>query len=195
MSKKNDLEKMLEDKHIHESKLVLQVKDDKVKYVASIVLGLVDALIELTVVLAGLSSSIANTLFIVYSGVVVGATASLSMAASNYLAIESEKKTDHELNSKKAAAYTGIAYMITVLLLVLPSFLLQERFLSLALALATSIVIVVAFSFYNSVLLSDSFQGRIKKMLLLALELQALLMSSEEYSVYHLVLVKRHDLL
>ena len=88
-------------------------------YLGSIVLGLNDALVELTGVLAGLTLALQNSRIIVVSGLIIGLAASLSMAASEYLS------TKAEANGRSpgvSAFYTGIAYLITVLFLIFPSF-------------------------------------------------------------------------
>ena len=50
------------------------------------VLGLNDALVELTGTLAGLTFALANARLVALAGIITGIAATLSMAASNYLA-------------------------------------------------------------------------------------------------------------
>ena len=76
------------------------------------------------------------------------------MGASEFLSTSSE---DTEKNPVRAAIYTGIAYIVTVALLILPYLLLDNKFIALGIALATSVVIIAAFNFYTSVARSEPF--------------------------------------
>ena len=84
------------------------------QYTGSIVLGLNDALVELTGALAGLTLALQNAQIIAVAGLISGIAASLSMAASEYLSIRADGRS-HALYS---AFYTGVAYMMTVLFLI-----------------------------------------------------------------------------
>ena len=97
----------------------------------AMVLGLNDALVELTGTIAGLSFALQDTRVVALSGIITGVSATLSMAASNYLA----ERADGNENALKSSLYTGIAYLITVALLVLPYLLLPSGLWPLALAL------------------------------------------------------------
>lgn len=61
------------------------IKEEKIGYVGSMVLGLNDALVELTGVLAGLTFTLQNTRLIGTAGLITGVAAALSMASSEYL--------------------------------------------------------------------------------------------------------------
>ena len=102
------------------------------------VLGLNDALVELTGALAGLMLALQNVKLISLSGLITGIAASLSIAASEYLSTRSEDIGKHPVS---AAIYIGIAYIITVTLLILPYLLLTNYYLDLATA-----VIIIRFS-------------------------------------------------
>ena len=58
---------------------------------APVVLGLNDALVELTGVLAGLTLALRETRLIAMAGLITGIAASLSMAASEYLSTKTEE--------------------------------------------------------------------------------------------------------
>lgn len=81
------------------------------------VLGLNDALVELTGVLAGLTLALQNTRLVAMTGFITGIAASLSMSASEYLSAKSEEGPQDPL---KASIYTGSAYVLTVLFLIFP---------------------------------------------------------------------------
>ncbi|RLD21521.1 MAG: rubrerythrin family protein, partial [Bacteroidetes bacterium] len=78
--------KIKEDEEEHEQRLIGILNDDRLNYAGAIVLGLNDALVEFTGTLAGLTFAFANNLIVGSTGLVMGVAASLSMAASGYLA-------------------------------------------------------------------------------------------------------------
>ena len=110
------LEPLLADEQRHEKELIDIIHEERLDYMGSIVLGLNDALVELTGALAGLSFALQNTKLVALAGLVTGIAASMSMAASAYLS----KKSEGDANPTRSAIYTGIAYITTVILLVLP---------------------------------------------------------------------------
>jgi len=112
------------------------------------VLGLNDALVELTGALAGLTLALQNARLIAMAGLITGIAASLSMAASEYLSTKTEGDGK---NPRKAAIYTGFAYICTVLLLILPYLVIPNLYGSLAITLAIAVGIIFAFTYYLSV--------------------------------------------
>jgi len=117
--------------------------------------------VELTGALAGLTLALQNEKLIALSGLITGIAASLSMAASEYLSTRSEDTGKHPV---RAAIYTGIAYIITVALLVLPYLLIQNYILDLIIALTTAVIIIAVFNYYISVAKGESFRERFLEM-------------------------------
>ena len=72
---------MIAEEEEHESRLMQMVDEERLHYVGSIVLGLNDALVELTGTIAGLSFAMQNTGLVALSGIITGVSATLSMAA------------------------------------------------------------------------------------------------------------------
>ena len=144
--------------------------EELLQYAGSVVLGLSDALVELTGALAGLTLAFQNTSLIALSGLITGIAAALSMAASEYLSTQSEKTTR---KPARAALYTGIAYVITVTLLILPYLLIQNYYIDLALALVTAVLIIAAFNYYISVAKDEPFRKRFIEMTGLSLGVAA----------------------
>jgi VIT1/CCC1 family predicted Fe2+/Mn2+ transporter len=136
------------------------------KYIGSIVLGLNDALVEITGVLAGLTFALQNTRIIALAGLITGIAASLSMAASEYLSNKSEKTTKKPI---KAGLYTGAAYIATVILLILPFFIFANVFVSLSITIVISILIILFFSYYVSITQEIKFKRHFFEMVLLSL--------------------------
>jgi VIT1/CCC1 family predicted Fe2+/Mn2+ transporter len=166
-----EAEVFMREEDAHEEQLIGMLDEERLRYAGSVVLGLNDALVELTGALAGLTLALQNGKLIALSGLITGIAASLSMAASEYLSTRSEK-TDK--NPVRAAIYTGIAYIITVSLLVLPYLLSPSTFyIDLAIALTTGVVIIAVFNYYISVAKGESFRARFLEMAGLSLSVAA----------------------
>lgn len=155
-----ELKKALEDEEKHERELLGLINEERLNYMGSIVLGLNDALVELTGALAGYTFAIQNSRIIALIGLITGISASFSMAASEFLS----KKQEKEDNAFKSSIYTGIAYIITVILLILPYLLLPNHFLNLGLSVLMAITIILAFNFYISVAKDLPFKKRFLEM-------------------------------
>ena len=138
----------------HEMSLISVLDEQHLQYTGSIVLGLNDALVELSGTLAGLTLAFQNTRMIALSGLVTGIAAALSMAASEYLSTKAEKTKKDPV---KASIYTGIAYIVTVILLILPYLIISNYFVALAVMMTTVFAIIAFFSFYMSVLKDEKF--------------------------------------
>ena len=150
--------KVSKDELEHEKDLIHILNDEKLVYASSIVLGLNDALVELTGTLAGLTIALANSTLITVTGVVLGFAASLSMAASEYLSSKEEKLKDK--SPIKSAAYTGIAYLITVVILVTPYIILDSIFMAFAVMLLSALIVIAAYNYYISVAKDTPFLPR-----------------------------------
>lgn len=163
--------KVVEDEHAHEDKLLNMLDEEALVYSGSVVLGLNDALVELTGALAGLTLAFRNVQIIALSGLVTGIAASLSMAVSEYLSTGSEETDKSPL---RASIYTGIAYVVTVALLILPFLLLHNAYIALAISLATSVVIIALFNYYISIAKGLPFGKRFLEMAGLSLGVAAI---------------------
>ena len=160
-----EAKKIADDEDRHEKELIAMIQEEKLEYVGSIVLGLNDALVELTGALAGLTFALQNTRIIALAGLITGIAASFSMAASEYLSNKSEGETERAL---KASIYTGIAYVFTVLLLILPYLLVSNYFICLAFTLSIALLIILFFNYYISVAKDFSFKKRFWEMAILS---------------------------
>ncbi len=150
-----------QEEEFHEEKLVAMLDEERLRYAGSIVLGLNDALVELTGALAGLTLALQNEKLIALSGLITGIAASMAMAASEYLSTRSEN-TDRR--PVRAAFYTGTAYFGTVIFLVLPYLLFKNYYLDLGIALTTAVLIIAVFNYYISVAKDESFRERFVEM-------------------------------
>ncbi len=150
-----------EDESRHEESLLRLLDEERLKYTGSMVLGLNDALVELTGALAGFTLALPNTRLVALTGSITGFAAALSMASSEYLSTKSE---DTGKNPLKASLYTGTAYLCTVILLILPFLLLENRYICLGLTLLSAILVITLFNFYISVAKDLSFRSRFLEM-------------------------------
>ncbi|MGD2033790.1 MAG: VIT1/CCC1 transporter family protein, partial [Bacteroidales bacterium] len=122
--------------------------------------------VELTGALAGLTFALQDPSLIALTGSITGIAAAFSMAASEYLSTKSE---DNEKHALKASVYTGIAYLFTVIILILPFLILHNVYVSLVLTLLLAIVIIAAFNFYYSVVKEEKFTRRFSEMVILSM--------------------------
>lgn len=154
-----EVAKMLEDERRHEKILYNMVDEERLHYVGDMVLGLNDALVELTGAITGVTFSLQNPRLIALTGIVTGIAATLSMMASNYLA-QKENGNEHPF---KSSLYTGVAYLITVVLLVLPYLLFMSSTNPMAYLYAFIIMIAIViseialFNYYISVAQEKKF--------------------------------------
>ena len=150
----------------HEQALLAMLDEERLQYVGSMVLGLNDALVELTGSLAGFAFALQNTRLIALSGLIVGISATFSMASSEFLAARSEGRTD----ALKSCSYTGIAYLLTVIALIAPYLIFPTtQFIpALVCMLAVVILIIAGFTYYTSVAQDQPFKSRFWEMALIS---------------------------
>ena len=151
----------------HEAALLELLDEERLQYVGSMVLGMNDALVELTGSLAGFTFAMQNTRLIALSGLIMGISATFSMASSEFLAARNEGRTD----AFKSCCYTGTAYLITVALLIIPYLLMDNsNYMSaLLLMIAFVILIIAGFTYYISVAKGERFKPRFLEMSLISI--------------------------
>ncbi len=155
----------------HEDQLVNMIDEEKLAYMGSMVLGLNDALVEFTGALAGFTFALQNSRLIGMVGLIMGLSASFSMAASEYLSTKTEAGGKNPL---KAAFYTGIAYITTVIVLIFPYFLFPNYYFSLLVMLGFAVLLILIFNFYFSVVRDIAFKERFVEMLIISMGVAAL---------------------
>jgi VIT1/CCC1 family predicted Fe2+/Mn2+ transporter len=166
-----EAKRIMEEEDTHEHELIGLIDEERLQYAGSIVLGLNDALVELTGALAGLSLALQNTRLIAMAVLITGIAAGFSMAAADYL---SKKADNSEKNALKSAAYTGIAYFLTVALLIFPYLILSQYLICLGFTLLIAILIIFGFNYYISVAKDLNFKQRFTEMALISLSVSAL---------------------
>lgn len=155
------IETIMEHAEEHERMLMSKIKEEKVEFIGSIILGLNDGLIELSGALVGFSFAFNNHLVVATTGIITGIAASLSMASSAYMQARHE---ENGKSPKKAATYTGISYIIVVLLLVMPFIISAERTSSLAIMAGIILILITTISYYTSIIFERSFKRQFMEM-------------------------------
>jgi len=160
------IENVMKEEARHERRLLQMIDEEQLKYTGSIILGLNDAIVELTGALAGFTLALQHTRVIAMAGVIIGVAASLSMAASEYLSTKEEKS---DKNPLKASIYTGIAYIMVVVLLTIPYFIFTRPLVCLGVTLGLAVFVIFIFNYYISVAKELSFKKRFVEMLSISL--------------------------
>jgi len=166
-----EAKRVMDEEDVHEHELIALINEERLQYVGSIVLGLNDALVELTGALAGLSLALQNTRIIAMAGLISGIAAGFSMAAAGYL---SQKAEEGSKNAIKSATYTGVAYFITLFLLIVPYLLLSNYMICLGLTIGIAILIIYVFNYYISVAKDLNFKHRFLEMTIISLVVSAI---------------------
>lgn len=164
------IEAWIQDEDAHEQSLINMLNEEFLHYAGSVVLGLNDALVELTGALAGFTLALQNTKLIALSGLITGVAAAMSMSTSEYLSTRSEKTSR---NPVRAAIYTGGAYILTVAILILPYLLFTNYYLDLAVTLTAAVLIIAVFNFYITTAQDEPFRRRFLEMAGLSLGVAA----------------------
>ena len=159
-------ENILKDEIMHENLLINMIEEEKLGYISSIVLGLNDALVEITGTLAGLTFALRNSITIGVAGVITGAAASLSMAASEYLSQRAESKKSS--SPVKASFYTFMAYLTVVFVLVIPFFFFKSYSSAFLASILFGVFVILIFSFFVSVVQGRTFGKIFIEMFLIA---------------------------
>ncbi len=152
---KNKKEKIISEENLHELKLIEMIDEEHLKYISSMVLGLNDALVEMTGALAGFTLALKDSRMIALVGLITGISATLSMASSEYL---SQRTEENSLAPARASFYTGLTYFFTVLILTFPFIFFSNYIFALILTLVLSLLIILFFNFYISVTKNLSFK-------------------------------------
>lgn len=154
--------KIRQEEEEHEAALLEMLDEERLQYVGSMVLGMNDALVELTGSLAGFTFAMQNTKLIALSGLIMGISATFSMASSEFLAAKSEGRND----AFKSCCYTGIAYLITVAILILPYLLLENaKYMTALLLMILAVILIIAgFTYYISVAKGEKFKPKFFEM-------------------------------
>ncbi len=112
------------------------------QYTGALVLGMHDALVELSGIIAGLTFAIEDRRIIIMTGAIAAVAASLSMAAANYQA----QRADNNPAALTAAFYTGLMYVTTSAMLIFPFTVIPNRFWALGMMGMIAVLIIFGFN-------------------------------------------------
>ncbi len=166
-----EIPQILNDEIKHEEALMGMIQEEKLNYLGSIVLGLNDALVELTGALAGFTLALESPQLVALTGSITGISAALSMASSEYLSARMDNDSKH---ARKASVYTGTTYLLTVIILILPFILCANVLISLSISIICAITIIAMFNYYYSVVKGESFKRRFSEMAGISLSVAAI---------------------
>ncbi len=147
-------EEMVSDEKEHEDTLMKEIQGSYIKYISFIVLGLADALVEIGGIHAGSLGLYNSTELTGLAGIVAGAAASIAMASAAF----AQAKQGFQGSTTLAAAYTGISYFVTAIILATPYFLTTSMTVAISGSLVLAVVIITFISYYNSVISSSNFK-------------------------------------
>src|SRR5436309_4988111 len=154
LADKARFEGMMEEEEHQESYLMGEIHEGRVKYMSFIVLGLADAVVEISGIHAGSLGIYNRTELAGLAGVVAGMAASIAMASAAY----AQAKQGFEGSAKWSAIYTGVAYMVTAILLALPYFLTGSMVTALGVSLVVGVALVAAMTYYDTVISTRKFK-------------------------------------
>ncbi len=150
-------------KRMHE--VVVRIQEKRTVFFSNVVLGFNDALIELTGALVGFSFALHTPRLIAIAGLVTGLSASMSMAASAF----QQARYEVGRSPVKAAAFTGISYLVIALLLVLPFLVAGSVSVALSLMAGVIVILVVCLAFYSALLLERPYLTQLGEMFFFSL--------------------------
>jgi len=119
-----------------------------------IVLGLADAVVEISGIHAGSLGIFNRTELAGLSGVIAGMAASIAMASAAY----AQAKQGFEGSAKWSAIYTGVSYMFTAIFLALPYFLTTSMITAIGVSLVVGVSLVAAMTYYDTVISARKFK-------------------------------------
>ncbi len=155
-----------EQENTHEHELINMLKDKKLLYAGAVVLGMNDALVELTGTLSGIAFAFDRSEVVGITGTIMGIAASLSMGGSAYL--EARETSDiNGVEPVKYALYTGISYIATTFFLVIPFFIFDTIPVALVTMFIAAFISIVLYNFYIAVAKEESFTKRVFEMSLI----------------------------
>ncbi len=131
------------------------------QYTGALVLGMHDALVELSGIIAGLTFAIEDRRIIIMTGAIAAVAASLSMAAANYQA----QRADNNPCAGMAAFYTGVMYVVTSAMLIFPFTIIPNRFWALAIMALFAVLIIFGFNCAMGYATRQPFMKRFIEML------------------------------
>lgn len=146
----------------HEKFLISMLKDPALTNAGAIVLGMNDALVELTGTLSGIALAYSNAKVVGATGFIIGVAAALSMAGSAYL--ESKENPSPDVKPFTYSLYTGVSYIATTAILIAPFFVFDNIVYAICAMLAFALITILLYNFYICVAKELKFAPRVAQM-------------------------------
>jgi VIT1/CCC1 family predicted Fe2+/Mn2+ transporter len=156
-------DEVLADEEHHEADFASRIESSSVRYISFVVLGLADALVEITGIHAGSLGIYNKTEIAGLAGIIAGGAASLAMASAAY----AQAKQGFKGSAGASAAYTGISYFITAIILATPYFLTGSQLEAISVSLTLAVIIVTFASYYSSIISTKPFMRDYLELLLI----------------------------
>ncbi len=144
---------MVADERDHEKAFAMKVESSAVRYISFVVLGLADALVEISGIHAGWLGLFEKTEIAGLAGVVAGGAASLAMASAAF----AQAKQGFSGSARLSAVYTGVSYFITAIILATPYFLTSNMLMALGSSLTLAVAILAVTTWYSIVIQQKAF--------------------------------------
>ncbi|MRI82813.1 MAG: rubrerythrin family protein [Nitratiruptor sp.] len=167
-----EAQRIYEEERSHEQRLIAMLHDSKLAYAGAIVLGMNDALVELTGTLTGVALAFDNAKYVGITGTIMGIAASLSMAGSAYL--EAREQREAQIEPKRYALYTGLSYIFTTILVVAPFFLLPSAKEALLFMFLNALLAIVGYNFYIAIARDEALWPRVREMVVITFGVAAI---------------------
>lgn len=146
-------EEMVADEEQHEKEFASKIESSAITYISFVVLGLADALVEITGIHAGSLGIYNRTEYAGLAGVIAGAAASLAMASAAF----AQAKQGFKGSARLSALYTGVSYFITAIILAAPYFLTSSMIYALTASMVLAFVILAVTTYYSTVISAKPF--------------------------------------
>jgi VIT1/CCC1 family predicted Fe2+/Mn2+ transporter len=152
-SDKAAFDAMVADEREHEKAFALKAESSAVRYIAFVVLGLADALVEISGIHAGWLGLFEKTEIAGLAGIIAGGAASMAMASAAF----AQAKQGFQGSARLSAVYTGVSYFITAIILATPYFLTPNMIVALASSLTLAVIILAITTWYSVVIQEKHF--------------------------------------
>ena len=144
---------MVADEKEHEKAFAMKVESSAVRYISFVVLGLADALVEISGIHAGWLGVFEQTEIAGLAGVIAGGAASLAMASAAF----AQAKQGFQGSARLSAVYTGVSYFVTAVMLATPYFLTSSMLTALFASLTLAVAILAVTTWYSIVIQQKFF--------------------------------------
>jgi vacuolar iron transporter family protein len=162
---------MVESEENQEGVLIGAIQENRVKYMSFIVLGLADAVVEISGIHAGSLGIYGETKLAGLAGIIAGMAASVAMASAAF----AQAKQGFQGSAKWSAIYTGVSYMITAIFLALPYFLTGSMVWALGTSLVIGVMLVALMTFYDTIISARPFKRQFGEIAIIILAASAAL--------------------